>query len=408
MRRVELSLLVVGLIVVAGCTGLGGPGETNGVEADDDVQSTAPVQTDANGGEAVDGTTSAASDGGAESGVDDPDTPEGGSDGSDDGTTADGVGPAAGQFTPDGETPAWMADDGTVNETALVAAHSRAGEESVVAVEYGRGRDPVSQITADEYVVAGPSGVYSEVADRVTWAAGDLEMYALNRSDGTDYYLNYNTETQGSMDNESALRGFRSLLDRGEFAAVDRTTRDGQTVYELSVVGTRSSYYDYGAGNATVTADGRVVELQGGVATGESEAIHKRYRFDWSVESVPEPEWKPTVPRLQLAPGPDNASVVLENTGGATVPNGTELDAQVLFDGWFERSVTTASPLAPGESLWLAVENGTDGRQLVASRDRPSGPLVDLADHHVSLYSGIELSDRFVTFNADVDADEYE
>ncbi|MUV88929.1 hypothetical protein GJ629_02660 [Halapricum sp. CBA1109] len=302
-------------------------------------------------------------------------------------------------YTPGADAPSWLAADGTVNESALLSAHLREANESVVGIDQRNGNDSVA-------IVRGPDATYARDDGGETWTSGSLELRNATPF-SADYGVTFDRQ-RSSLGGASAVAfGLSVRLSTAEYEAVGTTTRDGERFYELEAVGPKGlgSSLGHYTGTALVDPNGRIHSLSGEVGENESVADAYSYAFDWSVDSVPKPEWTADLPQVDARLGPDNETVVLDHTGGATIPAGSELSVSVRLDERFDGTAELETALETGETLVLGIDDGGDERRVRSGRGSLSGSLVDLTGSSVTVENdALSVDGRTVDLRVSVGA----
>lgn len=282
---------------------------------------------------------------------------------------------------PSGPLPPGVADDGSVNESALFAAHSAAANETTVRLR--------AQVDEGQRVVYRRNRTaYASGREGVTFTDGRLTATNATAG-GTDYRVTYsrNTSIDGPSAGSAALTAFAMQLRFLEYEHAGTRTVNGTDRHELSV--SRSAAY--ATGTMLVDERGRIHSLTGELGANESAASPYDYQFTWDVGEVPRPAWLDAVPRGTAAKTANGTTFAVALTDGPALPAGTELEFS--HDG---RSypVTLNESLAPGDTLALGLR-GTDGEgALVVGRDAlADASLADLRGTRTSLRGTVTLPD---------------
>jgi hypothetical protein len=302
-------------------------------------------------------------------------------------------------YTPGSDAPAWLAADGAVNESALLSAHLRAANESVVGIDQRNGNDSVA-------IVRGPDATYARDDGGETWTSGSLELRNTTPF-AADYGVTFDRQ-RSSLGGASAVAfGLSVRLSTAEYEAVGATTREGQRLYELEIVGPKGlgSSLGHYTGTALVEPSGRIHSLSGEVGENESDADAYGYTFDWSVDAVPKPDWTADLPQVDARLGPDNETVLIDHAGGASIPAGNELSISVRLEERFDGTVELETALDAGETLVLGIDDSGDERRVRSGRGSLSGSLVDLTGSSVTVENdALSVGGRTVDLRVSVGA----
>jgi len=304
----------------------------------------------------------------------------------------DGSGGSGG---PEGPVPPGVAENGSVNETALLAAHSEATNGSTVRIAHRNG---------ERRTVAyrGPNGTYTRDDAGATWTGGGKQV-SNDTVGGADYEFDYdrNTSTGASTGASTVQFGLAVRLGTAEYEHATTRTVDGTDLHELELAEASGFGEQVGHYTGTMLVDerGRIHRLSGEIGDNETVADAYEYRFDWRVDSVPDPSWLDAVPRGEARKVDSGTVFAVESTGSATIPAGTELEFSHDGD---RHSLVLNESLAPGETLALGLresgtgnaDDGTAERTLVVSRDSLDGAdLVDLRGERTQLHGTVTTGD---------------
>jgi len=293
MRRVLLCVAVAALVVLAGCGGGGGgDGDTAG---------------DATGTPATDAETT------ADGTSDDGETTDSGE------TTADGT---SDDGAPAAESLAWV-EDGAVDTTALVEAHTRTlGNESSYTVEQVRRRAARGDATGTERRAATLSASREQgralLANAREFTTGDRRVvqsssqYRVGDDGGGAVYSRRNGTDGVSYEQRSPRRSFEayyesagaldaaSALESFAFEFDDTVQRDGETLYRFTADELAASDGDLRSipGNASnvsatllVDEDGVIHRVEYGYDTADTAVEFSFAVTALGETTVDEPDW---------------------------------------------------------------------------------------------------------------------
>jgi hypothetical protein len=358
MRRVLLVAVVASMIVVAGCSG--GPSGTD-----------TPTPTTAG-----DGT----------------DTP-GESDGTETDTPGDGGGTDTMEPPGDGSPPG-VNDDGTVNGSAIGAAHYSILQGSSFRVDVSEegGENPITFTLRN-----GSGAVRLDVEQVGTDVASQFYI-------SPDFITNFNntntppkTYSYGSTSEQfSVLFAYAILfgvypnqqLTVGVFEEDGTVTRDGEELTRLTATGVNETAVEQGgfssnegtltdlSGELFVRSDGLVREMS--LTQSFEGGVTKDVEFTLSGlggTSASDPDWIDEVPRMEGSLSEDGTVMELAHTGGPEVPAGATLTLESggFGGGLLPTNVTLPEPVSAGDSVYVyATGSAMDPTVEVSVNDEPS------------------------------------
>jgi hypothetical protein len=358
MRRVLLVAVVASMIVVAGCSG--GPSGTD-----------TPTPTTAG-----DGT----------------DTP-GESDGTETDTPGDGGGTDTMEPPGDGSPPG-VNDDGTINTSAIGAAHYSILQGSSFRVDVSEegGENPITFTLRN-----GSSAARLDVEQVGTDVASQFYI-------SSDFITNFNntntppkTYSYGSTSEQfSVLFAYAILfgvypnqqLTVGVFEEDGTVTRDGEELTRLTATGVNETAVEQGgfssnegtltdlSGELFVRSDGLVREMS--LTQSFEGGVTKDVEFTLSGlggTSASDPGWIDEVPRMEGSLSDDGTVMELAHTGGPEVPAGTTLTLESggFGGGLLPTNVTLPEPVSEGDSVYVyATGSAMDPTVEVSVNDEPS------------------------------------
>lgn len=283
--------------------------------------------------------------------------------------------------------PASIDSGGEVNETKLMQTHSQAAAETSWKAEHRNG-DSVTIITRND-----TTELYRN-DDGATWSRNHLSI-TNDTLLGQPYAVTFakNTSDFGpSSGNIIFALGIR--LSTGNYEWTDTKTVNGNTLYVLNMTEAREEGKELGhyTGRMLVDQQGRIHQLEGEVGDNQSAAVDYRYDFEWQTESVPSPDWLHKLPRVTATKTDAGTSLNVTHTAGPKLPAGTEL---TFNHDDTEKTVVLKESLNQGDSLHLGLrESDTGERNLVQSRDPLSGEaLVELKGDNTQLNGVVTLPD---------------
>lgn len=380
MRRERwVAVLVLGVVVLPGCSAFGGAPATPADTAT--AQGAAPPtheSTPTADSRGVATSTTEGADGDAETaGSSATAAPE--ETAAPDGTATPELTPMA-TLTPaalptpsDGQSlPPGVHADGRVNETRVLVAHVAAANASNWRLRHTNGD------SENRFYSVGQTK-YRRDSEGVTWYRDGLTV--TNRTYfGAPYEMRatHNTTLGVSDPTGTITLALAIRLSTSSYRWAGTTEVAGDRLHELRMTGPKGAGSTLGhyTGRLLLDERGRVHHLSGEVGENESVAAAYEYDYDWGVEAVPKPPWFDSVPRGVTEKTPDGTAVNVTMTGGPAVPAGSEFTVE---HNGTEATVALDAALHPGESVFVGIREGEGERTVTVSREPPAGEdLVDL------------------------------
>lgn len=402
MRRTFATVTVVLVLVVAGCSGIGGDAgggtESPTTAMTDEPKEDTTTETSTDGGngggstaasERSESTDTAGSDGGETSAAPTTATPTSTRRATSSGLTAENA-------------PPGVTGEGVRNLSALSATHS----EILNGSQYRQIHEETNASGRTvRYVVANGSDGFvldigvSSVASLQFWASASGDTVAVTNETGAETSYEY---SWGETSTAFGFAIFSSFIEpdmppnvylRFVEATVDGVvTRDGQQVVRLAIDGfnqTRLQQVQQGfvsitsegesltgvQGEAFVRPNGLVTEMSIKQTVETADGATSEYDISYRVENVGSatvrrPPWLDRAPQFQASLAENDRLLVLDHTGGATVEAGTTLT--VSIGPGTTRNVSLSEPITEGDTVYLyATEDGSVKAEL---NSRPSVP----------------------------------
>ncbi|WP_435317391.1 hypothetical protein [Haloarchaeobius sp. TZWSO28] len=367
MRQTVTALLVVTLLVLAGCnTTSTAPGTT----ATDAPTVETTVATDTTATAATTGTP--------------PPTET---------TTAPSVSP---DLLPPGVNDSGLADVTTLWQAHIENVNDDDGYRHVLTLANRSGGERVIRLHSD-----GPRA-------RGVLAGGGTETHAWMADDGNvsavwnttsaqrKYYAHAGLDGIGPLYVLAFAEGYPNfLLEYGEFAVDGTVERDGHRYVRLRATGVNnenvsgfqlSQFFGSGrfadmTGTVLVTPEGTVaaMDLELYDEGADTPALRAEFDLQTDVASVERPDWLGEVPHLAVStaePDPQTSTdrlLVAKNTGDVALQAGSNVTLSLYSQEL--GTVTVPESVEPGETMYLYVVGSTyDGELRVAVGDRPTLP----------------------------------
>jgi len=375
MRRVLIALVVASMVVVAGCSG--GPSGTDTptptTDAVDDDETDAPDDDDADDDDGD---------------VPDTDTPE------------DGEGTVA---PPSDGPPPGVNDDGTVNTSAIEAAHYSVIQGSSFRIEVTREGGP-NPFSFTLYNGSGSARIDLEPLDddhlSQFYIGGSDVITRLNTSESPPKVYSYgSTSPQTGVVFTYAILSLvypSNQLNIGTFEADGTVTRDGEELTRLSATGineTAAERNQFSSAEGTITglsgevlvsSDGLVREmtLEQTFDSGETRSITFTLTGFGST-TAEEPDWIDEAPKLEGSLSGDGTVLELSHTGGPEIPADTTLTLESggLGGGLPPSNATLPESVSSGDTVYVYATGSTSDPSVeVSVNEEPStSDAIDLS-----------------------------
>lgn len=297
--------------------------------------------------------------------------------------------------TPDDGYPPGVSEAGLENVTALVGAHDDAvtetGFRSELVMTVGYADDSIPPVTLTHEAAVSADGypyLYSATNEgglslnsvEVTWANESVEVTNRTTDSGFgDSETHYEMADPEPMEFDGTVRGLQEFVVFGEFDLVeetdDRLILRATTVAEAGLDENVTSY----EGELVVDRQGRIREATLDFVLADEDgdlAMTVEYELDVGDVEIEKPDWVETAiyeaSAHTIEASVEGDYVAVTNTGREPIPSGFTISLMEGSDdsNWSGSFAEVDEPIDPGETVYVSY----DGREVVADRSPPDDP----------------------------------
>jgi len=420
MKRQVATVGVALLLLLGGCSGLGGGGGSTATPSAADAPTPTPTQEAGDAQTETPASTDAPTTGEQTPAETDAPTPDG-TDAPTPTTSADLAPVSSMESLPPG-----VSADGVTDERALFGAHrdgvTAAGTAFQVAVR--NATDTLITVERANDTGARRISLTAGTGEQLAYYFADPVYATYNTTDGDVGYAHGDVPLAGeSVFIDIAVTGLGNTWLRAvEWEPVGVETVDGEQRLVLNGTGLNRTEAQRegtllpalasGDGEGNPSLDARMAVTESGLVrhanvtlsverNGTTAAKIMEVTTRPFTDDVSEPSWLADAPRVELDAEESGRLLAFDHTGGPTIESGTDLS--VIADGEGVGNVTLPTAVEEGDTVY--VHRTGDGSLAVSVNDRPTVPDSATAFEGQVLVTG---SQGVVTFRTGVDREQQE